>query len=350
MGPKPPDPVQTAAAQTKSNQATAVTQYELGATNQSGPGGSLTYKQIGTYPDGTPRYEAVTALSPQNQGVYDQLMTAAGTAAGGINAPIATPDYQTSIDTSGLSHLPTEGDYSVDRGRVEDAITARLNPELASSRASREQDLFNRGVRPGTAAYDRAMGAVGQQENDAHLQTILAGGQEQSRMMSDALAGRSQGYSEALNNGNFRNSALSQGFNDRMTARGQPINEITALFGGTQVGTPNFQQTPQPGVAGTDVAGITQNAYNQQVQRRQNIMTGLFGLGSSLVGAIPWSDRRLKSNIVRIGTHPVGVPLYEYDIFGERQRGVMADELEKVRPDAVHYDADGFAHVDYEAL
>jgi hypothetical protein len=47
------------------------------------------------------------------------------------------------------------------------------------------------------------------------------------------------------------------------------------------------------------------------------------------------SDRRLKSNIVRIGTHPLGIGLYEYDIFGERQRGVMADEVEQVMPEAV---------------
>jgi hypothetical protein len=46
--PKPPDPVKTAEAQADMNQATAITQYGLGATNQVTPYGNLTYSQVGT--------------------------------------------------------------------------------------------------------------------------------------------------------------------------------------------------------------------------------------------------------------------------------------------------------------
>ena len=63
------------------------------------------------------------------------------------------------------------------------------------------------------------------------------------------------------------------------------------------------------------------------------------------------SDRRLKSNIVRIGTHPLGIGLYEYDIFGERQRGVMADEVEQVMPEAViTHSTLGYKMVRYDLL
>ena len=63
------------------------------------------------------------------------------------------------------------------------------------------------------------------------------------------------------------------------------------------------------------------------------------------------SDRRLKSNIVRIGTHPLGIGLYEYDIFGERQRGVMADEVEQVMPEAVTtLPTHGYKMVRYDLL
>ena len=63
------------------------------------------------------------------------------------------------------------------------------------------------------------------------------------------------------------------------------------------------------------------------------------------------SDRRLKSNIVRIGTHPLGIGLYEYDIFGERQRGVMADEVEQVMPEAVTtHPTLGYKMVRYDLL
>jgi hypothetical protein len=63
------------------------------------------------------------------------------------------------------------------------------------------------------------------------------------------------------------------------------------------------------------------------------------------------SDRRLKKNIHRIGTHPLGIGIYEYDyIWGEHAVGVMADEVRTVRPEAVSRDADGFDSVDYSKL
>jgi hypothetical protein len=72
----------------------------------------------------------------------------------------------------------------------------------------------------------------------------------------------------------------------------------------------------------------------------------------SLAGAaLPFmSDRRLKSNIERIGTHKLGIGVYEYDIFGERQQGVMADEVEKVMPEAVVMHPSGYKMVKYGLL
>src|SRR5262245_21824788 len=69
--PPAPDPVKTAEAQSTANKETAVAQYGLNATNQVTPQGSLTYRQVGTWDDGTPRFEATIALSPGEQGVYD---------------------------------------------------------------------------------------------------------------------------------------------------------------------------------------------------------------------------------------------------------------------------------------
>jgi predicted ribosomally synthesized peptide with nif11-like leader len=62
------------------------------------------------------------------------------------------------------------------------------------------------------------------------------------------------------------------------------------------------------------------------------------------------SDRRLKSNITRVGTHALGIGLYEYDIFGRRERGVMADEVERVKPQAVSTHVFGIKMVDYGSL
>ena len=70
------------------------------------------------------------------------------------------------------------------------------------------------------------------------------------------------------------------------------------------------------------------------------------------------SDRRAKENIVLVGTHSPGIGLYLFDYklahrqtwgYG-RQFGVMADEVERVLPEAVCTDPDGYKMVDYDRL
>ena len=68
------------------------------------------------------------------------------------------------------------------------------------------------------------------------------------------------------------------------------------------------------------------------------------------------SDHSVKQNIVRIGTHPLGIGLYlfEYkrDFVNDRRRhfGVMADEVERVMPEAVSRDGNGIRQVDHALL
>jgi len=63
-----------------------------------------------------------------------------------------------------------------------------------------------------------------------------------------------------------------------------------------------------------------------------------------------WSDSRLKENVVRLGTGPLGIGIYEYDIFGKRERGVIAQELERVLPQAVITTPSGYKMVRYDLI
>lgn len=100
-----------------------------------------------------------------------------------------------------------------------------------------------------------------------------------------------------------------------------------------------------------NVEGNIWNSYNAGQAQQAQGMNNILGLGNlGLAAFTAFSDRRLKSNIVRTGTHPLGIGLYEYDIFGERQRGVMADEVEAVLPSAVSTHPSGFKMVDYSQL
>jgi hypothetical protein len=64
-----------------------------------------------------------------------------------------------------------------------------------------------------------------------------------------------------------------------------------------------------------------------------------------------FSDVRLKENIERIGTHDTGIGLYKYNFKGDPkpQIGVLAQELEKVKPEAVH-DVGGVKMVDFRMI
>ena len=80
--------------------------------------------------------------------------------------------------------------------------------------------------------------------------------------------------------------------------------------------------------------------------------------GGSTAGMTMVSDRNAKQNIVRVGTHPLGIGLYLFDYKAEfepvagysRQFGVMADEVEAVLPQAVVMHPDGYKRVDYALL
>jgi len=75
------------------------------------------------------------------------------------------------------------------------------------------------------------------------------------------------------------------------------------------------------------------------------------GAGGTLAGLLgKLSDRRAKTGIRRIGTASNGLPLYLYrykddDAF---QVGVMAQDVERVRPEAVSEGADGYKRVRYD--
>lgn len=120
-------------------------------------------------------------------------------------------------------------------------------------------------------------------------------------------------------------------------------------------------------------AGMQQTGMGQQMSGLQGILSaqtsayntavnadsrggldigGLMAGGAKLYTA--FSDRRLKQGIVLVGTDErTGLNLYEFaykDSDGMRYRGVMADEVEPLFPDAVMYDDLGFASVNYEML
>lgn len=266
--PPPPDPVQTAAAQSGSNRDTAITQGILNMTNQRGPDGSLTYNKIGeeTRIDSltglqynVPRYEAVTELSPAGQRIND-INNA-------TEENIATIGRDQSARIGALLGKPVDLNNEATEARLMELGSKRLDPRFAREEEALRTRLVNQGLRPGTAAFDAEMSNFSQGRNDAYNQLLLQG--------------RGQAVQEIL------------------AERNQPINEITALLSGSQVSQPNFVSTPQTQVAGTDYAGIVNSNYQGQVaaanakaQSQNAMMGGLFGLAGALGGGWLGGPRR----------------------------------------------------------
>jgi len=64
------------------------------------------------------------------------------------------------------------------------------------------------------------------------------------------------------------------------------------------------------------------------------------------------SDRRLKQHVEQVGALPNGLPLYSFQYIwgGPTFVGVMAQDVQRVMPDAVTTGPDGFYRVDYGML
>lgn len=73
--------------------------------------------------------------------------------------------------------------------------------------------------------------------------------------------------------------------------------------------------------------------------------------GSASKAAITKSDRRLKTDIKRVGTTDAGLPVYTYKYKGDNltHMGVMAQDVEEIFPTAVQ-EIDGFKAVDYKLI
>ena len=82
--------------------------------------------------------------------------------------------------------------------------------------------------------------------------------------------------------------------------------------------------------------------------------TGLFGPPpwNGMKGPPVPSDSRLKEDIVATGAMANGLPLYTFRYRGQQDRfeGVMAQDVLRIRPDAVVTSPDGYLLVDYAGL
>lgn len=239
---------------------------------------------------------------------------------------------QQALDVMG-SKAPSAQDFLQQGKDISNALYEtsmyQLRPEFESQDRQLTDYLSNRGIPLGGEAYTRALRSLrrdrGAQLDQLSLQSTLAGAQEQDRLVRLAEAQRAA----------------------RLAETGSATQGIDLGFFGD--------------VAGIDAAGIisgqegAQNAYKlarfQDTQkRRSEALNELIKGGFSMVGGAKASDLNLKENIKKVGKEN-GFNIYEFSYKGDskRYRGVMAQEVQKVMPEAVT-EKDGFLAVFYDMI
>lgn len=266
----------------------AIATANSGKYSESTPYGTVSWQTRPGADPNNPRpgdYTRLTELSPEQQQLYKQ-QTGNQLSAGGLAS-------QQLSDLSGGQQ------------GMQDALYRRATQYYDQNFGNQEQQLrtqlANSGLAEGSEAYKNALGDFNQRRDTSYADAA-----------DRALVGSENAQTSATNR----------------------LASILSLSRGE-----NPQSANSAGGQSVDYSGASQNAYNsalgkvnaENAQTAQNTQTAAT-LATLLY---MWSDRRLKTNVVEVGKGYKGLTIYEYDIFDRRERGYMADEVEKVAPEAV---------------
>lgn len=304
--PKAPDPFMLIEEQTKANRPDEV-----------GPLGSVRFRKD----PNTGYWERTQEFSPELQGLYNQRI-------GMVGEDVPLPD------------MPSDESFGQEGERLEratlDKYRMQLDPRFQQEESQLISNLANKGIMQGSEAYTKALDDFSRRKNTAYQaasnEAIGAGRQEQGRLFGQGIQSRQLGFNQALGR------------------RSQLYNELASLIGTQQIGRPGeidvmgpFSQQYQGQLASVNSAN--QNAAQRNAQTTSAATT----VAAALLAA--FSDRRLKADIEKVGKLPSGINLYTYRyVWDDRYRvGVMADEVEKVYPEAVG-EMYGFKTVDYSRI
>lgn len=267
--PPAPDYTGAAIAQGAANKDAAIASAQLSNPNITNPYGSQTVSYQSDPTTGNPVPYINQALSPSGQQRFDQnqrIDTGLGNVAeqglGYVQSTLNSPFDQ--------GQLP---ERTVNAGQTgQDAIMARLQPQIDRRTNSLENKLVNQGLVRGSEAFMNAMKDQGLIDNDLMIQAGLQG-----------IGLGDQARSKAIQEQEF--------------FRTEPLNILNAVRSAAPVGMPQFQNytgatvAPPPIMQGAIAQGqANQNSYNAGAAQDAQFMQGLMSLGGAAVGS-PWAGK-----------------------------------------------------------
>ena len=256
--PSPPpvaDPAGVSAGQFASGLAAGESAQAGSQVNQITPTGSLTYYQTGVGPNGVPTYSAVQQLTPQQQELLNLQQLGMGEA-GAAGANLLGNTFGQYSQAPNLSNQAG--------GLTQQLLgqeTSYLQPFFTQQTQQLDTAMRNKGIMPGTPAYNQQM-----MQNAANQNQAVTG---------------------------FLAQAEPQAFSQATQQYALPLQIAQALMGQN---IPGNVGAPQAGVAPNyqppDVIGATANAqqaleqnYQQQMAQQSAMLQGIMGLGQAGIKA-----------------------------------------------------------------
>lgn len=299
---------------------------------------------------GTEASDFVAQINQQQQQGINNVNAAAGSYQPYIDA--ATGATVAGMDQANAGELDINKYMSPYIQNVADTTGAMLAQENERAQSGNLGTAISSGAFGGDRAGIAAAN-LSQQQNLAYGKT-----------MADIY---NQGYTQAVGTAQQQqgvNLGAEQANLARLTAGGAQLAGLgtTAQQAGlagaeAQINAGTLQQqTEQAGKTALVNQFMQEQGYPFQVaQFLANIATGTGALsGSTTATTQPapfFSDRRLKHDVKRIGKTDDGLPIYSFKYKGDDNEqthvGFMADEVEKVKPEAVGVHPTGYKTVDY---
>jgi hypothetical protein len=322
--------------------------------NQNTPYGSLNYTQ-GVDANGNPTWTANQTLSPELQKLTSSSLA----------------NLQGSVDKPMYGINPGET-YS-------DAIMRRLQPTMQHQTEMSDQQLANQGIMPGSEAYNNAIRLRQQGQNDQMTSAIVGGMNTgiNATTAANATAANIKGlstpgyvnpYSQPATTGpdylgaysanNAANIAANNAGMARSAGNTAGLYSLGGAFlsggglnaiGSGVTGAYNWFNQP------ADYTKIMNTPGNFNVTSTGNDLTGGYGFD---ISDLTSSDIRMKENIELVGNLPSGLNIYNFEYKPEFKEfaghgkftGVMAQEVEKIIPNAVATMSNGYKGVKYSLI